>query len=101
MAGEPDDVDAMVDLQADLKAPLPLADAAFDRVLCHNVLECLPDPGALVAEAVRVLRRHGRLVLAHSDFEPAAPCWWCRPGPGCARPPCCCSARASPHRWRP
>jgi hypothetical protein len=26
MAGEPDDVDAMVDLQADLKAPLPLAD---------------------------------------------------------------------------
>jgi SAM-dependent methyltransferase len=69
MAGEPDDVDAMVDLQADLKAPLPLADAAFDRVLCHNVLECLPDPGALVAEAVRVLRRHGRLVLAHSDFD--------------------------------
>ena len=69
MAGEPDDVDAMVDLQADLKAPLPLADAAFDRVVCHNVLECLPDPGALVAEAVRVLRRHGRLVLAHSDYD--------------------------------
>jgi SAM-dependent methyltransferase len=56
-------------LQADLKAPLPLADAAFDGVLCHNVLECLPDPGALVAEAVRVLRPEGRLVLAHSDFD--------------------------------
>jgi SAM-dependent methyltransferase len=56
-------------LQADLKAPLPLADAAFDRVLCHNVLEVLPDPGALVAEAVRVLRPGGRLVLAHSDFD--------------------------------
>ena len=56
-------------VQADLKAPLPLADAAFDRVVCHNVLEVLPDPGALVAEAVRVLRPEGRLVLAHSDFD--------------------------------
>jgi SAM-dependent methyltransferase len=60
---------AVLCLLADLKAPLPLADAAFDRVLCHNVLECLPDPGALVAEAVRVLRPDGRLVLAHSDFD--------------------------------
>ena len=59
----------MLCVQADLKAPLPLADAAFDRVLCHNVLECLPDPGALVSEAVRVLRPGGRLVLAHSDFD--------------------------------
>jgi SAM-dependent methyltransferase len=56
-------------VRADLKAPLPLADVAFDRVLCHNVLEVLPDPGALVAEAVRVLRPGGRLVLAHSDFD--------------------------------
>jgi SAM-dependent methyltransferase len=60
---------AVLLLQADLKAPLPLADAAFDRVLCHNVLEVLPDPPALVAEAVRVLRPGGRLVLAHSDYD--------------------------------
>jgi SAM-dependent methyltransferase len=56
-------------VQADLKAPLPLAGASFDRVLCHNVLEVLPDPDALVAEAIRVLRPGGRLVLAHSDFD--------------------------------
>jgi hypothetical protein len=56
-------------VQADLKAPLPLADGAFDRVLCHNVLEVLPDPDALVAEAIRVLRPGGRVVLAHSDFD--------------------------------
>ena len=60
---------AVLCLQADLKAPLPLADAAFDRVVCHNVLECLPDPGALVAEAIRVLAPEGRLVLAHSDYD--------------------------------
>jgi SAM-dependent methyltransferase len=46
-------------VQADLKAPLPLADGAFDRVLCHNVLEVLPDPDGLVAEAIRVLRPDG------------------------------------------
>jgi SAM-dependent methyltransferase len=56
-------------VQADLKASLPLADGAFDRVLCHNVLEVLPDPDALAAEAIRVLRPGGRLVLAHSDFD--------------------------------
>jgi hypothetical protein len=38
-------------------------------VLCHNVLEVLPAPDALVAEAIRVLRPGGRLVLAHSDFD--------------------------------
>jgi SAM-dependent methyltransferase len=43
-------------VQADLKASLPLADGAFDRVLCHNVLEVPPDPDALVAEVIRVLR---------------------------------------------
>jgi SAM-dependent methyltransferase len=56
-------------VQADLKDPLPFPDAAFDRVLCHNVLECLPDPEALAAEAGRVLRPDGRLVLGHSDYD--------------------------------
>jgi hypothetical protein len=40
-----------------------------DRALCHNVLECLSQPAALVAEAHRVLRPGGRLVLSHSDFD--------------------------------
>jgi SAM-dependent methyltransferase len=56
-------------VQADLKDPLPFPDAAFDRVLCHNVLECLPDPDGLVAEAGRLLRPGGRLVLGHSDYD--------------------------------
>jgi SAM-dependent methyltransferase len=55
--------------QADLTDPIPLADASADRVLCHNVLECLPDPAGLVAETHRVLRPGGRFVLSHSDFD--------------------------------
>jgi SAM-dependent methyltransferase len=55
--------------QADLTHPIPLADASIDRALCHNVLECLSDPAALVADAHRTLRPGGRLVLSHSDFD--------------------------------
>jgi SAM-dependent methyltransferase len=56
-------------LRADLRRPLPFATASVDRVLCHNVLESLPEPDALVAEAWRVLRPGGRLVLSHSDYD--------------------------------
>jgi SAM-dependent methyltransferase len=56
-------------LRANLRRPLPFAAASVDRVLCHNVLECLPDPDALVAETWRVLRPGGRLVLSHSDYD--------------------------------
>jgi SAM-dependent methyltransferase len=56
-------------VQADLKEPLPIATASADRVLCHDVLECLPDPDALVREAARILHPEGRLVLAHTDYD--------------------------------
>jgi SAM-dependent methyltransferase len=56
-------------VQSDLKDPLPFRDAAFDRVLSQNVLEFVPDPVRLAAEAGRVLRPGGRLVLGHSDFD--------------------------------
>ncbi len=65
-------------IQADLNAPLPVADAAADRVLCHNVLECLPDQDALLREAHRVLRPGGKLLLSHSDFD--ALVFACEPG---------------------
>jgi ubiquinone/menaquinone biosynthesis C-methylase UbiE len=55
--------------QADLSYPIPLADASVDRALCHNVLECLAEPQALVVDACRILRPGGRLVLSHSDFD--------------------------------
>ena len=38
-------------VQADLKDRLPFPDAAFDRIICHNVLEFLPDPDGFAAEA--------------------------------------------------
>jgi ArsR family transcriptional regulator len=45
---------------------LPFADASFDVVLSHMVLHFLPDPARAVAEAARVLRPGGRMILV--DF---------------------------------
>ncbi len=54
---------------ADLAEPLPFGDGSFDRAMCFNVLEVLPDPDAFLLEAARILERGGRLVLGHSDFD--------------------------------
>jgi SAM-dependent methyltransferase len=56
-------------VRADLDAPLPLASGTVDKALCHNVLECLPDPGRFLRETHRVLRPGGRLVLSHPDYD--------------------------------
>ncbi|HEY1708780.1 MAG TPA: metalloregulator ArsR/SmtB family transcription factor [Rhizomicrobium sp.] len=52
------------------RLPFPAGTAlnGFDTVLFHQVLHYLDDPGAAVAEAARVMRAGGRVVIA--DFAP-------------------------------
>lgn len=52
---------------------LPFADEAFDVVVAGEVLEHVRDPAAVVAEACRVLRSGGTLVL-----DTIARTWWGR-----------------------
>src|ERR1700722_3301259 len=47
---------------------LPLPDASFDAVVIHQVLHYADRPGAVIAEAARVLRPGGLLVVV--DFAP-------------------------------
>jgi ubiquinone/menaquinone biosynthesis C-methylase UbiE len=49
---------------------LPYGDGSFDLITVHQVLHYLEDPSAAVAEAARVLKAGGRLVIA--DFAPHA-----------------------------
>ncbi|HYD40887.1 MAG TPA: methyltransferase domain-containing protein [Anaeromyxobacter sp.] len=56
-------------VRADLDEPLPLADGSVDATVCHNVLENLHDPGALLREASRILRPGGTAVWSHVDFD--------------------------------
>jgi len=47
---------------------LPFADGTFDRVICKNVLEYVPDVGATLAEVYRVLAPEGRAHIIDSDW---------------------------------
>lgn len=49
---------------------LPYADHSFDLITVHQVLHYLEDPSAAVAEAARVLKPGGKVVIA--DFAPHA-----------------------------
>ncbi|MBV9331561.1 MAG: methyltransferase domain-containing protein, partial [Alphaproteobacteria bacterium] len=61
---------AQVRLADIYRLPFPdgSADAGFDAVLFHQVLHYLDDPAAAVAEAARVMRAGGRLLIV--DFAP-------------------------------
>ncbi|OAA29605.1 methyltransferase family protein [Frankia sp. EI5c] len=56
-------------VQHDVAAPLPFGDETFDVVVSHNMLECVREPAALLAEIGRILRPGGRAILGHTDFE--------------------------------
>ena len=55
-------------VRGDLVA-LPFSNDAFDAVICQNVAECVHDRETLVAEAWRVLKPGGTLLLGHHDFD--------------------------------
>lgn len=63
------------DVQADLRCPLPLLDAQCDAVTCFEVLEHVPEPARLLAEAHRILRPGGVLLLS-TPFQ-----WWVHEAP--------------------
>lgn len=53
----------------DLTEGIPFGDGEFDRVLSVNVLEAIPEKGALLREVHRVLSPGGWLVFAHFDWD--------------------------------
>lgn len=54
---------------------LPFADASFDRIICAEVLEHVPDYRSMLAEIRRVLKPDGLLVVSVPRFAPEWVCW--------------------------
>jgi SAM-dependent methyltransferase len=49
---------------------IPVDDARFDRVVCNQVLEHVPDPRAVLAELARVTKDQGRMICTCPFFYP-------------------------------
>lgn len=54
---------------------LPFADETFDKVICSEVLEHIPDYGAVLSEIVRVLKPGGVFGVSVPRFFPEWVCW--------------------------
>lgn len=52
-------------------ASIDLADEAADISILHTVLSHVPDPAGIIAEAARILRPGGTLVICDADFSKA------------------------------
>lgn len=59
-----------VELQVhDLSKKLPFPKMSFDRMVSHNVLECIPDKIGFLNDCYDALKKDGLLVMAHSDWD--------------------------------
>lgn len=65
-----------VDLVLGDAADLPFGDGSFDTVVCTLSLCCIPDDDGALAEAARVLRPGGRLLIADHVVSTVAPARW-------------------------
>lgn len=74
-AGELEDVAAHAAAVQGDALHLPFADAAFDRVICSEVLEHIPDDVAAMAELARVLRPGGTMAVTVPRGVPEAVNW--------------------------
>lgn len=54
---------------------LPFPDAHFDKVICAEVLEHIPDDRRAIAELVRVLKPGGQLAVTVPRYLPEKLCW--------------------------
>jgi len=54
---------------------LPFPDGTFDKIICSEVLEHIPDDRQAIQEIVRVLKDDGFLAVSVPSYLPEAICW--------------------------
>jgi phosphatidylethanolamine/phosphatidyl-N-methylethanolamine N-methyltransferase len=65
----------LISLQAGDAMRLPYRDRVFDAVVLHLILAVVPDSHAALAEAARVVKPGGRLVIFDKFLRPDEPAW--------------------------
>lgn len=56
-------------IKSDASKKLPFPDKSFNKIVCHNVIECIPNKINFINECHRILKKDGILVMSHNDFE--------------------------------
>jgi len=72
---DPDDHDRSVEFLRASGLALPFADASFDKVICAEVLEHIPDYQDVLQEIRRVLKPGGQFAVSVPRFWPEWICW--------------------------
>lgn len=72
---EPERTDKSFGLSVADAMSLPFADDSFDKVICSEVLEHIPDYHAALSEIKRVLKPGGSLAASVPRFMPEWVCW--------------------------
>ena len=72
---DPDDSSRSVAFLRASGLRLPFADASFDKVICAEVLEHIPDYESVLAEIHRVLKPGGTFAVSVPRFGPEWLCW--------------------------
>ncbi len=72
---EPDNRDKSLVISVANGNQLPFADQTFDKVICSEVLEHVPDYGAVLSEIERVIKPGGEFAVSVPRFFPEWVCW--------------------------
>jgi ubiquinone/menaquinone biosynthesis C-methylase UbiE len=56
-------------IKKDLSKPLPFKASFFDRIVCHNVLECIADNVAFINRGYGLLKKGGIMIVSHNDWD--------------------------------
>ncbi len=55
--------------KSDISKNLPFLNNSLNKIVCHNVIECIPNKTYFVDECFRILKKSGILIISHTDFD--------------------------------